>query len=165
MNIFDKSHPIDGNRKAEFFDLGTIKKFLPILVLLAIAGTAGLIVFFNVMTPASAEFIIQPKIDGVAINANSNFVLREGESFIIDFNDSSVPSPPVIYMYDNNGDGVVETPFTNGTWAKFTMVKTYPLYKVCEPVENGEFCIAKIVGTDSAGNKAEFLFHSTTIYN
>ncbi|MFA6097205.1 MAG: hypothetical protein WC788_06265 [Candidatus Paceibacterota bacterium] len=121
-------------------------------------------------------FVIQPKIGEVNINTSNPrtlatrdyfgnaIVLEEDKSFVLDFSDSIVPNPPATYLYDNNGDGVTETPFKNGDWALFTMIKTDPLYEVCKKVSNGESCISKISAIDSAGNRAEFVFSSTTIY-
>lgn len=121
-------------------------------------------------------FIIQPKIGEVNINTSNprtfatrdyfgnTIVMEEDKSFVLDFSDSIVPNPPATYLYDNNGDGVTETLFTNSDWAIFTMIKTDPLYGVCRKVSNGESCVSKISAIDSAGNKAEFVFRTTTTY-
>lgn len=109
------------------------------------------------------EFVIQPKIGETFLGAE-NIVMQEGESFVLDLSESIVPNPPAIYLYDNDGDGIAETPFENGDRAMFVMRKTSPPFTVCELTENGETCSSKIVGIDSAGNKVEYIFYSTTIY-
>lgn len=152
--------------------------------LIAIAGTivllAGAAQFAQnneqIVNAGTPEFVIQPKVGVVdsstqdlraaatqALGAES-YVLKVGQSFVMDLRDSKVPNPPAKYYYDNDGNGEPELLFTKGDWAVFTMFKTDPLYSVCQPTVGGEICNAKILGIDSAGNKAEFVLRSTTLY-